>query len=97
MDVTLPFASCFLPLPSSLGNFCKMAAQIIFPPALFQPVPRRTLLTMTDTFPDGLPPPPENMPDWSSMDYDQFVEFYCTVDLSCFEILLANVNIHSAQ
>jgi hypothetical protein len=40
MDVALPFASCFLLLPSSLGNFCKMAAQIIFAPALVQPVPR---------------------------------------------------------
>jgi hypothetical protein len=66
-------------------------------PALVQPVPRRTLLTMTEAFSDGLPPPPENMPDWSLMDYDQFAGFYCTVNLGCFEILLANVNIHSAQ
>src|SRR6267154_6431340 len=97
MDVALPFASCFLLLPSSLSNFCKMAAQMNFAPVLVQPVPRRMLLTMTEAFPDGLPPPPENMPDWFPMDYDQFAGFYCTVNLSCFEILLANVNIHSAQ
>jgi len=63
MDVALPFASCFLLLPSSLGNFCKMATKIIVTPALVQPVPRRTLLTITEAFPDGLPPPPANMPN----------------------------------
>jgi hypothetical protein len=97
MDVALPFASCFLLLPSSLGNSCKMAAQIIVAPAVVQPVPRRTLLTMTEAFPDGLPPPPANMPNWSPMDYDQFAGFYRTVDLGCFQIPLANVNVHSAQ
>ena len=97
MDVALPFASCFLLLPFSLGNFCKMATQIILAPALVQPVPRRTLHTMTDAFPDSLPPPPANMPNWSPMDYDQFTGFYHIVNLGCFEIPLANVNIHSAQ
>ena|SRR5882762_3999215 len=52
---------------------------------------------MTEAFPDGLPSPPVNMPNWSSMDYDQFAGFYCTVDLSCFEIPLANVNVHFTQ
>ena len=32
-----------------------------------------------------------------SYDYDQFTGFYRTVDLGCFEIPLANVNIHSTQ
>jgi len=52
---------------------------------------------MTDAFPHGLPPPPANMPAWSLMDYDQFARFYRTVDLGCFLVPLANVNIHSAQ
>ena len=91
-------AFCFLlPTITSLGNFCKMAAQIIVAPALVQPAPKQTLLTMTEAFPGGLPPPLENMPDWSPMDYNQFSGFYHTFNLSCFEIPLANVNIHTAQ
>jgi hypothetical protein len=80
-----------------IGNFCKMATQIIFAPALVQPVLRRTLLTITEVFPDGLPLPPANMLNWSPMNYDQFTGFYRTIGLGCFQIPLANVNVHSAQ
>jgi hypothetical protein len=52
---------------------------------------------MTEAFSAGLPSPPDNIPDWSLMDDDQFAGFYCTVNLGCFKILLANVNIHIAQ
>ena len=77
-----------------------MAAQMIPQPVIINPIPRQTLLSMLEDFPNSLPPPPPpppNMPNWSRMDYNQFAGFYCTVDLGCFEIPLANVNIHSAQ
>jgi hypothetical protein len=55
------------------------------------------LLSMKDAFPAGLPPPPQDMPDWVSMDYNQFAAFYHLKDLGTFTIPLANVNVHEGQ
>jgi len=58
---------------------------------------RLTLLTMDQAFPNGLPAPPTDMPDWEPMDYDQFAACYQTKDLGCCEIPLLNVNLHPCQ
>jgi len=57
----------------------------------------RTLPTMADAFPEGLPPAPQGSPNWSSMDYDQFAMYYHTAEIGSFEIPIANVNIHTGQ
>jgi hypothetical protein len=55
------------------------------------------LLFMKDAFPTGLPPPPPDMPDWVSMDYNQFAAFFHLKYLGTFTIPLTNVNVHEGQ
>ena len=45
----------------------------------------------------GLPPPPPTMPNWTSMDYDQFAAYFHSIDLGTFDIPLTNVNVHTQQ
>jgi hypothetical protein len=96
MDVALPFASCFLLLPSLLGNFCIMAEHIIVA-SVNVPPSKRTLSPMREASPDGSPPPLENMPDWALITYDQFAGYYPTVIHHPPNIPLTNVNVHSVQ
>jgi len=87
LDFAQLFAPCLLLLPSFLGHLFEMTANI----------PTRPLLTMLDAFPEGLPAPPIDMPDWSSMDYNQYAAFFQLKELGTFAIPLANVHVHQGQ
>jgi len=50
---------------------------------------------MANAFPEGLPPAPPGLPNWSPMDHDQFAMYYHTAEIGSFEIPIANVNIHT--
>ena len=87
LDFAQLFAPCLLLLPSFLGHLFEMTVNI----------PTRPLLTMLDAFPEGLPAPPIDMPDWSSMDYNQYAAFFQLKELGTFAIPLANVHVHQGQ
>ena len=52
---------------------------------------------MEDAFPNGLPPPPPTMPNWASMDYDQFTAYFHSINFGMFDIPLTKVNVHTQQ
>ena len=37
------------------------------------------------------------MPNWASMDYDQFAAYFYSINLGMFNIPLTNVNVHTQQ
>ena len=52
---------------------------------------------MQEAFPNGLPPPPPNMPNWASTDDDKFAASFHSIDLGTFDIPLTNINVHTQQ
>jgi hypothetical protein len=52
---------------------------------------------MQDAFPDGLLPAPPGLPNWLSMDYNQFSMYYHTAEIGSFKIPIANINVHAGQ
>jgi hypothetical protein len=55
------------------------------------------LRTWLDAFPDSLPPPPINLPEWAAFDYNQFANYYQKCDLGIFTIPLVNTSLHQYQ
>jgi len=52
---------------------------------------------MSDAFPDGLPTPPKDLPEYVSMDFNTFCSRLRLAHVGTFEIPISNVNQHEFQ